>query len=268
VTHGEAEYRRHVAAARENPAVVGLILTGSRGRAALVRPDSDWDVRLVVADDASKSAAAGLATPHGSPVEVVVFSLGSFAEMGQVGSATEWDRYSYAHCQVVLDKLGGRIAEIAAKQATLSTEEAGAVAADALDGYINAYYRALKNVGVGLVAEAHLDAAESVAPLLKALFAMHGRVRPFNRFLTWELTRFPLPGLLLDVQVLVPRLRSIIGSAEVEDQASLFRDVEGMARARDLGAVVDSWEPDVAWLRSGHPDGRTGDPASPMTVVS
>jgi hypothetical protein len=252
VSHGEAEYESLVAAAREDPAVVGLILTGSRGRDAFVRPDSDWDVRLVVADDASAGAAALLATPHGSPVEVVVFSLASFTKMGQIGSATEWDRYSYAHCRIVIDKLDGRIAEVAERQATLSREEADPVAADALDGYINGYYRALKNLRAGLVAEAHLDAAESLAPLLTALFAMHGRVRPFNKFLAWELTRFPLPGRMLAAQVLVPRLHSIIRSAEVEDQASLFRDVEEIARAKTLGGVIDAWEPDVAWLRSGH----------------
>ena len=251
MAYGQDEYDRFVAAARENPAVVGLILTGSRGRNAFVRPDSDWDVRLVVTDAAFPDVADDLATGHGSPVEVAVFSLASVATMGGIGSGTEWDRYSYAHCQVVLDKLDGRIRELAAQQARLSTEEARDVAGKALDDYINSYYRALKNSTVRLDAEAHLDAAESIGPLLTALFAMHGRVRPFNKFLAWELEQFPLPGEVLDVRVLVPRLLGILRAGNVRDQASLFRDVEEIARANELGGVVDGWEPDVAWLRSG-----------------
>lgn len=36
--------------ARVDPAVVGLVLTGSRGRGPEPRPDADWDVRLVLRD--------------------------------------------------------------------------------------------------------------------------------------------------------------------------------------------------------------------------
>ena len=33
------------------------------------------------------------------------------------------------------------------------------------------------------------------------------------------------------------------------DQQALFRGTEGLARIRGLGATIDGWEPDVAWLR-------------------
>jgi len=33
----------------------------------------------------------------------------------------------------------------------------------------------------------------------------------------------------------------------------LFRDMERRAGAGGHGAVVDSWEPNVAWLRGGDP---------------
>jgi hypothetical protein len=76
----EDEYNRVFTAARDNPAVVGLILTGSRGRNAFLRPDSDWDVRLIVRDEAFADQADRLGTPHGSPVEVAVMSLRAFTE--------------------------------------------------------------------------------------------------------------------------------------------------------------------------------------------
>jgi hypothetical protein len=83
------------------------------------------------------------------------------------------------------------------------------------------------------------------------VFAVHGRVRPFNRFLAWELERFPLPEPWLAHDRFVPRLEKILRKGSIDDQAALFRDVETFARSHDLGDTIDSWEPDVPWLRSG-----------------
>ncbi len=236
-----------------NPDVVGLVLTGSRGRDAFVRDTSDWDVRLVVRDEAYGEVTDVLATPHGSQIEAVVYSLAAFERVGEPGTETVWDRYSYIHAQVLIDKLDGRIHEIAAAKAVLPEGVGPGLAAFELDGYVNSYYRFLKNTRVGLSIEAHLDAAESIAPLLTTVFAVHGRVRPFNRFLVWELERFPLPEPWLAHDRLVPRLEAILRRGTVEEQASLFRDVEAFARSHDLGDTIDSWEPDVPWLRSGEP---------------
>jgi hypothetical protein len=87
--------------------------------------------------------------------------------------------------------------------------------------------------------------------LLTTLFAIEGRVRPFNRFLRWELETFPLPGAEWSADVLLPRVQAIVAIGRIEDQAALLRDVEALARAHGLGSVIDGWEPDVAWLRSG-----------------
>lgn len=249
----EDEYERVVSDARGNPAVVGLILTGSRGRNAFVRPDSDWDVRLIVGDEVFAEVKDTLGTRHGSRVDVAVLSLQGFTETGEIGSETEWDRYSYVRAPVVIDKLGGRITELVAAKSVLPPDKAPGIAAEALDDYINSYYRSLKNARVGLDIAAHLDAAESIGPLLTALFALDGRVRPFNRFLEWELESFPLSDEMWAAGALLPRIQEIVTTGSAEAQASLFRDVEPSARAHDLGGVIDAWEPDVAWLRSGQP---------------
>lgn len=107
----ESDYQELVRAAASDAAVLGLILTGSRGRRVFVQPDSDWDVRLIVRDQAREEYAARFGTPRGSPVEVVVLSLSGFEQAGALGTPNEWDRYSYAHAQVVLDKLVGGIAK-------------------------------------------------------------------------------------------------------------------------------------------------------------
>lgn len=97
--------------------------------------------------------------------------------------------------------------------------------------------------------EAHLDAAESLSPFLTALFAIHGRVRPFNKFLRWELEEYPLGAETWSAKELLPRLEAITASGALDEQQALFRDVEQLAREHGLGSVIDGWEPDVAWLR-------------------
>ena len=43
----DLSYEKLVERARADDRVVGLLLGGSRGKAANVRPDSDYDVRIV-----------------------------------------------------------------------------------------------------------------------------------------------------------------------------------------------------------------------------
>jgi hypothetical protein len=229
------------------------VLTGSRGRDAFVRETSDWDVRLVVRDESFAEVADRLATPHGSEIEVAVYSFAAFERVGEPGTETAWDRYSYVHARVLVDKLDGRIGQIVAGKAVLPEGIGPGLAAYELDDYVNAYYRALKNDRAGLAVEAHLDAAESIPPLLTTVFAVHDRVRPFNRFLAWELERFPLPEPWLAHDRFVPRLEKILRRGSIGDQASLFRDVETFARSHDLADTIESWEPDVQWLRTGKP---------------
>lgn len=242
----EAEYRAFVDRAAADDDVVGVILTGSRGRGFRVRPDSDWDVRLIVRDE---SLVDAYATPHGSSVEVAVMRQSTFARVGLPGSGSEWDRYSYVRCELVLDKLDGEIARLLADKASLGEAEAQELAPAALDDYVNSYFRSARNHQNELALEAHLDAAESIPPLLAMLFALERRVRPFNKFLGWELRLEPLPGEEWAADVLLCRLQRILGLGDLDEQQRLFRDVEGLARARGLGDVIDGWEPDVAWLR-------------------
>jgi hypothetical protein len=240
-------YEELVALARDDPNVLGLVLTGSRGARALVRDDSDWDVRLVVRDDVVGDYRSKLATPHGSQVEVVVFSRTEFEHEGQPGSASAWDRPSYVHAELVVDK--GGIAEIVDAKRTLPPQVARSIAEVKLDDYVNSYFRSAKSHRLGLAIEARLDAAESLPTLLDTLFALHGRVRPFNKLLRWELETHPLGGDLWAVDALLPRLHAIVSTGDLREQQRLFRDVEELARSHGLGEVIDGWEPDVALLR-------------------
>ncbi|MFC5826627.1 hypothetical protein [Nonomuraea insulae] len=89
-------------------------------------------------------------------------------------------------------------------KATLTPSEAEAVASEALGAFLNSAYRCLKNDRDGNLAGALLDGAEAVPYFLTYVFASHGRLRPYNKYLGWELRRHPLEAWT--EEELLPRL--------------------------------------------------------------
>ena len=75
--------------------VLGLVLGGSRGK-GLVRPGSDYDVDLVVADEAV-ATYRGFVERNARGNDVQVFTLSGFRDHAAWGSPTAWARYNYAH---------------------------------------------------------------------------------------------------------------------------------------------------------------------------
>lgn len=231
-------YEEWLEFARGEDRILGVVVTGSRGRGALVHDASDWDLRVVVRDG-DEAFADSLDTPHGSVVEVSATTLGAFR------ITPEWDRYSYAHVTVPIDKLDGEVARLAAAKGTLGDAEAKTVARDALDSYTNSLYRSLRDCDHGLDLAARLDAAESVSALLTAVFAFEQRVRPFNKYLRWELEAHPVDWEAAELLGLIAGALS--GSAAA--QRALFRAAEPRIRARGFGGAVDDWHPHVEFLR-------------------
>jgi hypothetical protein len=232
------EFDALLAEAETDPDVVGVVLGGSRGKGALVTEASDHDVYVVLRDDAVYERwSARHSFRHGDPVEVILTTVERFREHALAGSPTVWNAYTFAHVTPLIDR--GGIAELVAAKGLVDPATAG----EPLDGYINMYYRSAKNARDGRVFEARLDAAESVPYFLEFLFAAFGRVRPYNKWLRWELERHPLePPWTGDA--LLPRLERILARA-LDEQPALFSDAERLARERGLGEVVDGWEPDL-----------------------
>jgi predicted nucleotidyltransferase len=223
-----------LAKARDDPRIVGVFLGGSRGKGAKVRPDSDYDVRVVIAEE-DDELFRELDTERGVPVEVAVMTL------EELRGYKEWDRPTLTHTRALVDKTG-EIQRLIDERGRLSAAEAERIASTALDGYMNSLYRSLKRPGLG----GRIHAGESVGHLLVCLFALEGRVRPFHDYLAWELETHPLEGLPAD------RLLGLIDralSGEPAPQRELFRMVEPHVRVRGLGAVVVSWDPDVPFMR-------------------
>ena len=153
---------------------------------------------------------------------------------------------------MLLDRTGGELAAAVRRQATVPPEEADAVLLehDRLDGWVNFAYRALKGDRDGRPLEARLDAAESVPWLLDVVFTMAGRVRPHNKYLTWELRTHPLEGWPAD-DLLALVQRTLDGDASAVRQTfarvraacTAYDVVRGHTRATDM---VAGWGADLA----------------------
>ncbi len=141
-----AAYDALLEAARDDGAVVGVIVVGARATGELVHAGSDVDVYVITRTD---DDARGRRTPHGSPVEVWPMSVAEFREHGMPGTRDAWNRPTFLRTRVDLDRLDGEIARLVARKARLEPEEARELATTALDDYMNSLYRSLKNLEAG-----------------------------------------------------------------------------------------------------------------------
>ncbi|MDH2426083.1 hypothetical protein [Sphaerisporangium sp. TRM90804] len=232
-----------LARVRADPAVVGVVLSGSRARDGMAVPGSDYDVYLVTADGETVEEDR-----RDASLDVAAMPLEEFRAHALPGSGAEWNRYAFTHARVLEDRADGLIGELVSRKGALSAEEARQTAATSLDAFVNGVYRWLKNERNGRVAEAHLDAAESIPPLLTCVFALHGRVRPYNAYLGWELRNHPL-GPPWGHERVLPLLRAVLSHAEPRTARRLFLDLEPLARAAGHGPVLDAWGDDLRLLR-------------------
>ncbi|MFF7865262.1 hypothetical protein ACFZCT_02205 [Streptomyces qaidamensis] len=234
--------------ATADPGVVGLVLSGSRVHAGMPTVHSDYDLHVVVRDE-SVPALAALDRFRSAHLDLVVITLAQFRTRGMPGRPDSFARYSYVHAEVLFDRLDGTVAEILDQKRTLGAEEARDAAAGWLDAYVNQTYRSLKSYRDDRPDLGHLDAAESVPYALEVLFALHRRVRPYNKYLRWELERQPLGDPRWGADRLLPVLRRILADGDPHTQRALFADVEEAARRAGLDEVLDAWGTDLGLLR-------------------
>jgi hypothetical protein len=235
-------YEAFLGLADADPAVVGLVLKGSQAHEGMVTTHSDHDLYVVLADSATTDLSR-FAGHRSHELDLVILSLAEFRAAGMPG----FERYALARATVVLDRLGGEIALILSAKALLSVDEARRSSAEFLDAYANSLYRSVKNDRDGHALAARLDAADSVRFLLELLFALDRRPRPYNKYLEWELTRYPLPGW--DTDRLLSAIDQITGTGDVSLQRGLFAVVETAARRAGHDDVLDAWGEDLELMR-------------------
>jgi hypothetical protein len=139
---------------------------------------------------------------------------------------------------------------------------------DRLDGCVNFIYRAAKNRRDARPDLAQLEEIEAAPWFLWTLFALYGRVRPYNKYLGWELDTHPLPA---------PWIADHLVKTLTDRPSRLFPELERVARAKGFGDVLDAWDgldlvrrPDAFRPEGEHPvivdTERTGHPGARRSV--
>lgn len=244
---GRFEHLR--SSAMDDPAVVGLILAGSRG-AGFHTPSSDVDVRVVLRDDASPADRRRYDARSGGAIDLRVMTGREFAAYAGWGGPFAWDRYSFAHAQVVIDKTGD-IRRWVSEKGRIPEHHRDGAAAAWLDAYINATYRSLKCMVRGNRLGARLEAAEAIGWFLSLVFGLDGRHRPFSGYLEQELRAYPLASFPLAPDDVLGLIAAILDDADTAAQRRLLGIVDGLCRRAGHGDVIEGWGDDYPWILTG-----------------
>ena len=186
-------------------------------------------------------------------LDLGVMTLSEFEAYAAWGSADAWARYGYAHLKADIDKTG-RVQPLIDAKGCVPVEAAPRFIDASLDHLLNQLYRGLKCLRDGELVASRLEAAEGIKPFLDAVFALHGgRLRPYYKYLAWELTTHPLQRLPFDGSKLSHRLPEVLGAdgalalqALVADTHTVFREAGHVSVFADWGEAVDwmlSWTP-------------------------
>jgi hypothetical protein len=188
-------------------------------------------------------------------VDEIPVALSDLERVPPFGSEGWYFRWSFAWAPVLLDRTEGRLQAALEGQATVTIDEAVSILVehDRLDGWLNYAYRALKNDRDGRALECRLDAAESMPWLLDVIFTLAGRVRPYHKYLPWELREHPLPEWPAE------ELLAILMATLDGDPAAIratFQRVEMLSARFDhelpspvLAPIIQQWGDELELLR-------------------
>ncbi len=176
--------------AREDPDVLGVVLTGSHAQ-GLATPWSDYDVRVILRDEAEDGTPTRYRADAFPNVDLHVMSLRDFAAYAGWDTPFAWDRYSFAHAKVMADRTG-IVTALVEEKGRIAAEHQSPFVRSSLDAFINSVYRSLKCTRKGNTLCARLEASEAVQHGLAVIFALEGRIRPYPVVLAHELREYPL----------------------------------------------------------------------------
>jgi hypothetical protein len=244
----DARFAELLRLASSDPQVLAFWLDGSRGKGQ-AGPHADYDCTLVVADTVLEAYRARHARQGHMDLDVTVTSLEAFRDHAAWQGPEHGYRYNFARLTPLVDRTGGVIQGLIDEKGRVPPERVTAFIEASLDHFVNQVYRSLKCRRDGRVAGARLEAGEAIPPLLDALFALHGgRLRPYHKYLEWELEQFALDSLPWSREVFVAMLLEVLDGAEAAVLQDLLRHSERLFRGRAFGHVFDAWGEAMAFM--------------------
>src|SRR5215208_3995216 len=245
--------------AREDPRIVGLVLTGSRGK-GFGSEASDFDVLLVVRPEALEDYRARFYERESwEGFDWWVTSLPELEPIAAAwGDPLGWEifcneRYSFADVSVLVDKTG-QVQQLVDEKGAIPDEHRLSVVSTALGAYTNSLYRSLKCLSSGNDLGARLEAADAIGHALTVIFALDGRYRPYYGYLARELEARPLTTFPLPAGDLLAMIDIILATADPATQQRLLGIIDSLGHRAGCGEVFDEWGDRYPWMQQYRPD--------------
>jgi hypothetical protein len=252
----EQRYDQLVRMAQDDPAILGMIVLGGRGK-GMVNQYSDYDIAVIVQEQHCDAYRARLHAeyPKAAGFDLLVFSLDEFRNYAAWGTTDAGHRYAYAGVRATIDNTDGILQRLIDEKGVVPEDQAHQFIADSLDWYINQVYRSLKCLRAGNMVGFRLEASESIRPLLQAMFCFHERrLLPYYKYLERELDTIPLGHFPWSDHEFIAKLLKILEDGDYAIQQELLREIRRIFRAAGYGEVFDAWEGDDEWTISFVPD--------------
>jgi hypothetical protein len=255
----EEQFQLLLREAHEDPEVVGLVLTGSRGK-GFGSKSSDFDVLLVVRPESLEDYRARFHQREAwEGFDWWVTSLPELEPIAATwGDPLGWEifcneRYSFADVSVLVDKTG-RVQQLVDEKGGIPEARRLPVVYTALSAYTNSLYRSLKCLRNDNALGARLEAADAIGHALTVIFALEGRHRPYYGYLARELEARPLAAFPLPADDLLAIIDTILSRADAATQQRLLAIIDSLGRMAGCDEVFDEWGAEYAWMQHYHPE--------------
>jgi predicted nucleotidyltransferase len=232
--------------ARADPDVLGVVLTGSHAQ-GVATPGSDYDVRVILRDELRVELQPRYPPEAFPNVDLRVMLLHEFVAYADWDTPFAWDRYSFAHAQVLEDR-SGVIRALVEEKGRVPAHQQSSFLRSALDAFINSVYRALKCSRKGNTLCARLEASEAVQHALAVIFALESRIRPYPNALEHELRAYPLQTFPMTGDELLHLISAIVEHGDTEALRDLFAAILDRSRQAGLGDVIATWGDVIVWM--------------------
>lgn len=230
-------FEEYIDKAQNDERILGAMLSGGRAKGQSTE-NSDYDVIIIATDEGFESVKDDY--PKTEYIDSLPHAISAFREYALSGTRTQYDKYTFTYAKPIFDKTG-ELEALINEKGTLSSEDAFKAARSALGAYLNSLHRSIKNKRDGNELAGLLDAQESLPNLCKFVFAIEERVRPYNKFLKWELQEYSLMKLPITTDDFLQKIEAIAKTADLETQKEIHRIVKELAIANGHQEEIDDW---------------------------
>ncbi len=222
--------------AKQDDDIIGIWVGGSHAK-GYADKYSDYDVWIFLTDEAYHQRQKS-----GKPRKVFSENYEIFYTTLAEVAKFQGLNYAFSDAKPLIDKTGD-LQKLMASIGGFPAEKKDEIITTELNAYCNALFYSLKAMRRHNQLGGVLEATQSIEHLLAALFALHGKYKPYDSYLLKEL------HVLTKVNItdFHEKLYKIITTGDADEQRSLKKAMEKLFRQEDYGNVFDAWDTTSTW---------------------